>query len=54
MSSKAYIEAFANPPFFGTPCIQGVSQYFGHLEKWNFSACEAPRIKFLDIFGRPG
>ena len=34
--------------------IQGVSQYFGHLETYNFSASEAPRIKSLDIFRKPG
>ena len=34
--------------------IQGVSQYFGHLATFNFSASEAPRIKNFDIFGKPG
>ena len=30
--------------------IQGVPQYFGHLEIWNFSASEAPKINNFDIF----
>ena len=34
--------------------VQGVSQNFGHLVNGNFSASEAPRIKMLDIFRRPG
>ena len=34
--------------------IQGVSQYFGHLEICNFSASGVPRIAILDIFGKPG
>ena len=29
--------------------LQGVSQYFGHLATYNFSASEAPRIKNLGI-----
>ena len=33
--------------------IQGVSKYFGHLRKLNFSASEAPRIKILNIFRKP-
>ena len=37
-----------------TQVIQGVSQYFGHLATFNFSASEAPRIKDFDIFGKPG
>ena len=36
------------------PLLQGVSQYFGHLANCNFSAFEAPRIKILDIFEKPG
>ena len=30
--------------------IQGVPQYFGHLEICNFSASKVPGIKSLDIF----
>ena len=36
------------------PFLQGVSQYFGHLATYNFSASEASRIKKLGIFGKPG
>ena len=34
--------------------LQGVSQYFGHLEICNFSASEMPKIKIVDIFEKPG
>ena len=34
--------------------VQGVPQYFGHLEICNFSASGVPRIAILDIFGKPG
>ena len=34
--------------------LQGVSQYFGHLEICNFSASGAPGIKIFDIFRKPG
>ena len=34
--------------------LQGVPQYFGHLEICNFSASEVTKIKIVDIFEKPG
>ena len=48
--NKRYNFHKENQPTFKN--IQGASQYFGHLEKLNFSAFEAPRIKILDKTGK--